>query len=245
MSEPASGISEKTLIRVQAVSGLFFATFLVLHLFNTLLAPAGQEAYDSFQRAARHYYQMPVMEAGIILAVTVHIFAGVTRALRRRKRIKESGGGEAAPSLRMRLHRVSGYILLLAIYGHILATRAGDWFFGMPADFSFLTFSLTYWPAFMYPYYTLLFACGAYHLAHGLVMALRVVGAKLPSEWTAPRYKAFWTLAALSALAGFGSVLALGGNLFAVDTGRYPEFIAFWDKAYENFDFLRPWANSP
>ena len=41
--------SERALIRIQAITGLLFATFLVLHLVNTMLAAAGQSVYDGWQ----------------------------------------------------------------------------------------------------------------------------------------------------------------------------------------------------
>jgi hypothetical protein len=239
MEASSAGPSEKNLARVQAISGLVFATFLVLHLVNTALAPAGQAAYDGFQRAARRFYQIPVIEAALILAASVHWVAGAIRVVRRWRRGPK--GAAAKPPWRIRLHRWSGYYLLLALYGHVLATRGGAWFYGMPADFSFLTFSLRHWPLYFYPYYALLFASGFYHLVHGAIVGLRLLGARLPASLGAMHSRPFWAATAVGALLGALGVAALGGLLFGVDTHRFAEFYAFWDRYFPKS--MRPWVN--
>ena len=55
-------MTDRTLARVQAVSGLVFAVFLLLHLGGALVALLGQGAFDAWIRAARGYYQLPVVE---------------------------------------------------------------------------------------------------------------------------------------------------------------------------------------
>src|SRR5262249_33553628 len=150
-------LSDRSLIRIQAVSGLAFAVFLCLHLANTALATAGQGRYDAFQGAARGFYQFPAIEIALVVgAATVHACASIARILRRR-------GRRAAPiPLRPRLHRWSGYYLLLVLGGHCRATRGVGLFFGAPADFSFLNLSLSEWPWAFYPYYLLFAAAGLF-----------------------------------------------------------------------------------
>ena len=77
---------DKSLIKIQAISGIVFATFLILHLVNMTIAMLGQAAYDSFQRAMRWYYQFPVTEIVVVLGASlVHIAAALTRVVRRRR----------------------------------------------------------------------------------------------------------------------------------------------------------------
>src|SRR4051794_10494905 len=94
----ARGLSEARLARIQAVSGLLFATFLVLHLANTMLAAAGQDVYDAYQRAMRWYYQLALVEIVCVVgSIVVHMWASATRMLRRRQRNRERARlGEAS-----------------------------------------------------------------------------------------------------------------------------------------------------
>ncbi len=222
-------ISDKSLIRVQAWTGLLFATFLVLHLANTVAASLGQDAYDRFQMTMRWYYQFPLVEiVAVVGSAHLHVLAGLMRILRRRKTLKIEGRRES-PSLRVRFHRYTGWFLMLVVSGHMAATRVPG-LMGHPADFSFLNFSLTYMAYAMYPYYVALVLSGLYHGLHGTAVALRVVGAKLPQWATDPASKPFWTAVAVGSLAVLAGVFALGGNLFRPDTARFSEWQAFYEQ---------------
>ncbi len=212
------------LARIQATSGLVFGAFLAVHLVNTLVAPAGQDAYDRYQLAARTVYQCPPVEIALVLgAVAVHVAAA---ALRIRLRRRERAQGAAVPPepLRQRLHRWTGYVLALAIVGHVVATRGPGVAYGTPADFSFLTYSLESVPGFFYGYYILFGASGAYHLVNGALVALALLGVRIPFGLLRPRSRAFWAAVALLALAMLPAAFALGGAWFEVDRVRYPEF---------------------
>jgi len=240
MADEAQPVGEAKLARIQAISGLLFASFLILHLINTALAAAGQDVYDGWQRAMRWYYQFPVVEiVCVAAAMLVHMWASATRIVRRRRRARErgEGGAKARPSLRVRLHRYAGYYLFAAAAAHMVATRLPG-LFGHPADFTFLTFSLSYAGIFFYPYYALLALSGLIHLAHGVPTALRVIGARVPGFFIAARSPAFWGVAALGGGALVLGVIALGGNLFEVDTTRFAE----WKRMYEFLpSSMLPW----
>lgn len=228
MSE--GGWDEKRLIRVQAGSGLLFGTFLVLHLTNTIVGGLGQETYDALQGALRWYYQFPAVEIVAIGAAGItHVVVGLTRMIRRRRKnqiIRRSGITPPGAPTWLRIHRASGYFLLVVILGHYAATRGPGLFFDMPADFSFLHFSLLHWPLFMYPYYFLLFGCGAFHLLHGGVVALNVVGWKV-----GPPSRAWMRFAFYGAfVVGVIGVLSMGGAFKEVDTSRFDDFRAFYER---------------
>lgn len=231
MSVTVSTSASRGLARIQALSGLVFATFLVLHLGNTLTALFGQAAYDEVQGALRLYYQTRVIEVVLLAAAVVHGGAGLTRWWRR-----PSTKSGARPPWRLRFHRWSGYYLLIAFAGHVLATRSPDWFYGIPVDFSFVTFSLDTWPGIFYPYYVGLFASGAYHLVHGTVVAVRVIRASADRSPVGSGLRIVDAIARsrLAALAGIilavGAVAALGGRFFVVDTQRSADYRAFYER---------------
>lgn len=220
-------ISERRLGQVQAVSGILFATFLLLHLANTALALFGQGVYDGYQQAVRRYYQATGVELALIgLAPAVHVAVGLVRM--RRRQIKARGKRRRAPPWRVRLHRYSGYVLVLFFGAHVLATRGPGLWLGQPADFAFLTYSLWTYPFVFYPYYALFVLAGLHHLLHGLIAAAPVLRVKLPRAWHAPRAPRFWIPVALAGVVLLMGLIALGGAFFEVDTARFDEVDALW-----------------
>jgi len=208
-------LSERTLIRLQAASGMVFGTFLSLHLATTLSANKSQEAYDGALGLFRKYYQNPVVEiVCIALALFLHVISTWTRFFRR-------PSGENVP-LTLKLHRYSGYYLQVVIGGHILATRGVGLYYNMPYDFSFLHYALVTYPLkyVIYPYYISLALCGFYHFSYGATKALTVFGV-IRSVNT----QLFCLWLAIGAAALISAVLALGGNYYTVDTHRFPEIV--------------------
>lgn len=224
-------ISERRLAQVQAVTGLAFATFLLVHLVNTALATFGQGTYDGYQRAVRHYYQAPGLELVlVVLAPLLHVAAGLVRARRRLRKARERS---ASPGpLRNRLHRYAGYVLVLFFVGHVIATRGPGLVMDEPADFSFLTFSLEQYPAWFYPYYALFALAGSYHLIHGVASALPVLRARVSQRWLAPRSPRFWTAAGVAGALLLVGLTALGGLWFEVDTRRFDTWHEVWARFF-------------
>ena len=209
--------SELFWMRVQAASGLTFALFLSIHLANNLLGTAGPEAYDGFQSGARAFYQNPLVEFVVVLIPLVtHAIASIVRIIRRRRR------SLPRPALRTRLHRYSGWFLLVVITGHVSATRGVGFFLDAPAGFGALNFSLTFAPWMFVPYYIALGTCGTYHLVNGFTIATRVFGWRAPGEWL--RGNAFWVPVGALAIAFVVSVLSLWGVFFDVDRELWGEF---------------------
>jgi succinate dehydrogenase hydrophobic anchor subunit len=239
-----TGLSDFTLFRIQAGSGILFATFLVLHLSNTILASAGQPTYDSYQRAVRWYYQFPLIEIFVVIgAATVHAWAGLTRGWRRVRNLFDSQAKHFVPPLRVRLHRWCGYIIFLIIPGHISATRLPSLIEGLPVDFSFVYFSVKHWPWFFYPY-LLAYGVGAsFHLIHGMLVSLGVFRVTSPGWGMNEKSKPFWTaFIALSLLVIVG-IFSLGGNFFAPRTDRFPELKVFYEQKFQKI--FMPWKEEP
>lgn len=211
---PASASRERRLVRAQALSGLVFASFLLLHLLNVMASVFGPGLYDALQVRIRPLYQYPLVELGVLLAaLLVHIGAGITR-MRSRPR---SRGFRRLPR-RTQLHRASAYVLLLFIFGHIAATRLPSLLFDVPLGFSGVSLSMVWAPGFYYPYYALLGLCGLYHGAYGSYLALRLLGLRLP---TVARLglRGSLPLAAAAVLIVLG-VLSFGGWLYPIADPR-------------------------
>lgn len=242
--QPKTALSDITLFRIQAGSGLLFATFLVLHLTNTILGSAGESAYDSYQRAVRLYYQFPPAEIVVVFgAATVHAWAGLTRGWRRLRNLFDPQARRFVPPLRVRLHRWCGYAVLLIIPGHVSGTRFPSLLEGVPVDFSFVYFSISNWPWFFYPYLLVYAACASYHLFHGTLVSLGLFGVTKAGWGMSEKSKPFWTACIATSLLVIVGIFSLGGNFFQPRTDRFPELKAFYEKKFQ--EIFMPWKEAP
>lgn len=193
------------LVRTQALSGLLFSVFLVVHLFNTALAALGPQTYDGFQRAARAGYQFAPLEVLVLGALLVHVGCGVARMVQRR------GQPKAPVSAETRAHRWSAYFLLTFFVGHIVATRGASFFYGVFPGFEGVAFTFRWVPAYFWPYYSLLFITGAVHLVIGVKRALPAL--KLGATPWPRSSRAVLISCTLVAVLGLVGILNLGGVL--------------------------------
>jgi len=192
-----------TLLRkAQAVTGLVFLVFVLLHLANTWLAALGPLVYDGTQRVLRLFYQAWPVEVIMLGALVAHVLVAVLRKV---------SGRPAPVTAFARWHRNAGIFLALFIGGHIFAVRGPSWFLGFHPGFSGVAFSLEYVPAYFYPYY---FALGLTGLFHGL-WGLRVAAQRM--GWQAPLERRGVGLATgVGAVLLAVALLGLGGWLYDV-----------------------------
>lgn len=211
-TDQTTGNGIRLLKKAQALSGLVFAAFLVLHLLNTWLAALGPAAYDGAQQELRTVYQALAVEVVVLAALLIHIGVGVARILIEPKR---------SLSLRARLHRYAGFFMMLVIGGHILAVRGPSWFFDVHPGFAGLAFSIAAVPGYFYPYYFLLALAGFYHGLNGVSIAAGRLGwpVRVPSDILRRLSMIAGVLTAL-ALMGFGGLFFDVGDVYASPFAR-------------------------
>jgi succinate dehydrogenase/fumarate reductase cytochrome b subunit len=200
--------------RLQALSGLTFAFFLTLHLATTSAAVLGPAGYDRVLVFTRSFYR-PLLAAELLLIgipAVVHIACAVIQM-----RLRRRAGPLPRPPLAVRLHRWSGLFMMLAITGHVLATRIL-----VRSDFSVLAFAMEGLPAFFVPYYLLLGAAGAIHLTLGAGFGIARL---LPGSAALARRPARLAAAAAALVVtiGVASIIAFTPQ---ADRSRFPEFQA-------------------
>ncbi len=198
--------------QMQAVTGVLFAAFVSVHLFNTWLATLGPGVYDTVQQSARAVYQYAPVEALLLAALAVHMIIGVLRIVQEPKRTL---------NLRAKLHRYAGFFLLIFIIGHVVAVRGPSWVYDIYPGFLGLAFSIDAVPGYFYPYYFLLGSAGFFHAVNGLSIALPRLG--LPLHITTSRlYQAnvAASLLLVSALLGLGGVWYDVGDLSQSEFGQ-------------------------
>jgi succinate dehydrogenase/fumarate reductase cytochrome b subunit len=212
------------LAKVQAVSGLGFAVFLAMHLATTVAAVGGPASYDGILWTVRAIYRPhPVVEFLLIGgSAAVHIACAVLQILRRRKT-----GPHPRPPWRLRLHRWSGYFLMLAIVGHVYATRVMPAIAGGAADFSYLAFSVIAWPYFITPYYFVLGTAGAIHLGLGLGFAAQALA---PAGASAALRRASIALAAAAGVLVCAGVAGILMKSAEADWSQFQEYRGLYDR---------------
>jgi succinate dehydrogenase/fumarate reductase cytochrome b subunit len=217
---------ERTLARIQAVSGLLFAVFLALHLLNLFASVLGPGRYDQVQRGVRVLVHAPGYELLLLLGpLLVHAAVGVIRMRRR-----PAPAGRARPPLAARLHRWTAWFLLLVVFGHAAATRIPAVFFDTEVGFAGLSFALWWLPAIFYPYYILLALAGLYHGTYGTWAALRVLGVRLPAFGRlGPRI--FVPLGA-AALLAIVAVLSFAGALYPIADPTDNPYARFYEEYF-------------
>lgn len=198
----SSAAVDRGLMQVQAASGALFALFLLAHLGNTMFAMAGPAAYDGVQAPLRAVYQVPPIEVALVIGpLLVHIVASVWRMIRRRRL------GQAGPrATRTRLQRWSAIVLLVFVFGHVIATRGASLIFDVFPGFDAIAFTMIWTPAYFIPYYTLFSIAALYHLINGLTVALPRLGLRaIGGKSSAP------VVYGLTVLGAIGLVLAVAG----------------------------------
>lgn len=199
--------------KLQAVTGLVFLGFVVVHLANTWIALAGPDFYDGFQAAAQRIYQAWIIEALILTALGVHVACGIARMVTRKT---------APANPRARWHRYSGILLAVVVFGHIAAVRGPSWFLDIYPRFGGVSFSLAYVPAWFYPYYFLFGLAAFYHGTNGALIALSRLGMHpVGAPWVQlPLATGVAAVLFAAALASFGGLLGPIPDPFDNDVAR-------------------------
>lgn len=234
--EPRSARPPIKLGPIQAASGAIFALFLILHLATAASGLLGIKSYDSTLGLLRRIYRPHVAVELIVIGTSgsIHIACAIWQMIRRRKIFALKG------PLWMRAHRLSGYFLLLAIVGHVLATRVAPTLATGPtatgkADFAFLAYATLAAPYFFWPYYVTLAVAGCLHLGLGLHLASRVLGRRTAGSAAGGPGHAGPSAARLVVLFGFTAIVAAGVLGILARAGdaprhRFPEYKALADK---------------
>jgi len=182
--EVESRISEATLIKVQAISGLVVASYLTMHFISIVSGNSGPATFNHSLNIFRELYQSPFYEIPMLLSIPIHMVAGKMRMDKRHEREKEHNGptksqNEAItfPEKQMKWHRRAAKFISLAIIGHFAGTKVLSMLSGILPSFSTMQFTLTYpYGVFFLPYYCALGLSGAYHFINGLYYATRNLG---------------------------------------------------------------------
>jgi succinate dehydrogenase/fumarate reductase cytochrome b subunit len=146
---------------VQGASGLFFSVFLVAHLATHTSAVFGPVAHDRLQSALRVVYQHPLVEPLVFGAIAMHLIASWLKPAPMTTPV--AAGGWKRPA-----HILAGYVLMLIIIPHTLATR----FLSPSLSFDGLAAVLHHVPGGFYLYFGGFALAGIVHMCLSLPKAV-------------------------------------------------------------------------
>lgn len=237
-------VSTGSLKVMSAASGLFFGVFLAMHLVCHYSLVLGMDTANDNLRFFRTFYQHPVFEVGLLIALVAHMASNTVLYLKRQKvhagaaaktmheTKKVAGGTEGSAELTG--HRYAGYFLSASILGHVGATRLAPLFLlDNPADYdyTFLTHANALFGGLFGVYLALLGVAGGWHLIYGTRSAIAtltgssVVGTPFPF--------ALKPVAATSHILIVNAILAATGYYYVIDTETKA---ALFEKVYFMFE---------
>jgi succinate dehydrogenase / fumarate reductase, cytochrome b subunit len=196
-----SSIGKKLLM---ALTGLFFCSFLAVHLAGNLTLYAGARVFDSY---AEHLHSLgPVLavaEPGMLLFALVHVSTGLflffqnLRARPARYIMNRAAGGRTPGSRTM---PYTGLVLLAFVVYHLLGFHFVDK--GSRTIFEIVSHAFSN-PAVAGIYVLAMIAAGL-HVSHGFWSAFQTLGASHP-RYT-PLIRGAGLLFSLAVGLGFGSI---------------------------------------
>ena len=217
-------ISDRLLYKLQAASGLFFGTYLIMHFASHLSLLMGWEQGNKALHMFRTVYHTPLYEFTMIASVLVHLTVNGYMVVRRYTQEgsqgeskKEAGGLRPAGSTERQLHRLAGYVMGASIVGHVLSTRVvGLLFLKNPElyDYTMILVENQHFKNTLAAFLMVFAATAAWHLVYGSRLAIAILREKSISGQPFPvLLTVLWAGLAMSLVY---AVLAATGHVYPV-----------------------------
>ena len=223
---------DKAAALVQAISGLGFATFSVLHLSGHLLANISFDLSNKALFIFREYYQTPVIEIVIVGGcLVIHVFAGYIRLIIRTNSTKTLKTPAFTLAINERSwHQWTGHVLTFLIIGHVGSCRIMPYLY-LPdpsiVDLTYITFVSNKYPIIFPIYLTVLAASGAYHSIYGISKSCKLLG--ICSVHLSPKLARILRYASIPIM--FSTALALSGKYDHI----FIPMVKTWHKLHLSF----------
>ena len=209
--------SSADLKKVQALSGLFMAIYVVMHLTNHYTLNISYDAADKLMMRFRNIYQNPLFEMTFFGAMAAHYYSNYQIYTRRSKLdTKKKKNDDANKTLKvspeLKAHRYAGYLLSIFVVVHVIAVRLTPLVYfdnAQDFDYTFAAAAIDFFPFHSFTvYYIVLGMAGGWHLIYGTRAALVTLQGKSATGTAFPI--PLKMVAAASHLLIVGAVLALG-----------------------------------
>lgn len=235
----------KTLKLLNAISGLAFAVFVVLHyICHYSLTIGGWDVANANLVRFRVIYQNPVFEVLLLLSVLVHGYANLNLKLRRDKiaasAAKKTDGSPVVPdvttsgpgSMEYQGHRIAGYVVGFLLIMHVIGTRIVPSFvLKDPSvyDYSFFSNNNDTIPYNIFLIIQVIFAMAAgWHTIYGTWSAINTLQGRSVAGKAVPL--PLKVMALSSHLLIISGALAIAGVYYTVDKASK---LAYFEKVHD------------
>uniref|UniRef100_A0A7S1D1Q7 Mitochondrial adapter protein MCP1 transmembrane domain-containing protein n=1 Tax=Cyclophora tenuis TaxID=216820 RepID=A0A7S1D1Q7_CYCTE len=226
--------SSATLKKINAVSGLGFAVFVLLHFLSHYALNLSYEQATETMLAMRIIYQNPVFEVLLLCCLLAHMYSNAGLYMARSKLASTKKDDDAAKKKKQPLpgltelnaHRYAGYALAVFIFGHVFAVRIAPLLF-LPEDpgaydYSFVAKVYELVPFYIFPIYLSIFGMvGGWHTIYGVRSAIATLSGK--SVVGKPFPLPLKIVALLSHALVIGALISLEGYRTTVDMSEKAE----------------------
>ena len=190
-----------------ALSGLFFCSFLLVHMAGNMLLFVGADAFNTYTSIMSTASINKVLEVLMVLLFLVHIYTSAmltleNRAARPEKYVMDvSAGKRTFMSSNM---FITGSIILIFVIIHLIGFKYGDWSNAPGStttmfDLVVITFNNVFWTLA----YTVAVIVLGFHLNHAFQSAFQTLG--LNHKKYTPIIKKLGTLYSILIALGFAS----------------------------------------
>jgi hypothetical protein len=196
---------------VQAISGLAFGSFLVMHFLCHYSLSIGWQTAQDRLLLFRTIYQHPVFEISLVVALATHMTSNTVLYMRRKH--------EPHADPERTAHHYAGYIMVPMLLGHVIATRIGPLVLLEDPDeydYSFVSKAVDLLPKYVFPIYLALFGMAAgWHFIYGVYSSVSLLTGH--SALGKPFPMVLKNLAVVHHAAILSAVLALTGYYYFID----------------------------
>lgn len=117
---------------VMGLTALIWVGFIFSHMAGNLLIFVSPAAYNSYGHAIVTNKLLPVAEAGLVLALVVHVYLAISLTMGNRKarpnRYAASGSREKGASLASRTMALHGTVILVFVIMHLATFKYGTYY---------------------------------------------------------------------------------------------------------------------
>ena len=189
---------------LMAVTGLFFCSFLVVHLIGNLMLYGGKELFNSY---AAHLHSLgpiiSIAEAFMLFFALLHILTGLILFIQNklarpiRYQVDKNGGGRSLGSATM---PYTGFIILIFVIAHLIKFH----FIGSDTRTIYDIVKHAFSDPFIVIFYVIAMLVVAVHISHGFWSSFQTFG--INHEKYTPGIKAVGFILSLIFGVGFGFI---------------------------------------
>ncbi|GKY90421.1 hypothetical protein MPSEU_000015900 [Mayamaea pseudoterrestris] len=222
--------SNRILYKVQAASGLFFASYLIMHFASHYSLLKGWDFGNKQLNRFRVIYHNPVYETMLFLSLLVHTTVSAYMVIKRRTEHtedKKEGGLRPAGSTERQFHRYAGYVMAASIVGHVLSTRVvGLLFLKNPElyDYTMIFVENQHFMNTLAAFLVVFGLAGAWHLIYGTRLSIAILRDKSISGEPFPVL--LKVLYAVMAMLLINAILAATGHVYPIKLQPHMEVAA-------------------